>query len=479
MRTHRVIAPLLSLLMGMAAASGTAQQATAAAEAGPRPLPAVLADYVRTALAGNLALRASGLEVERSVAALNEARARFLPTLDLEARYTRARGGREIDIPVGTLVNPVYATLNQLLAAQGRPAPFGTVGNQTILFQREREQDTRIALRQPLWAPAIPAALRAQRALLEATEFARTALARRVQRDVSVAYLEWLRADRTVGIVASSQTLLEENLRVTDSLYRNGKVTEDQVLRAKAELLSVEQQSTEARHARSQAQSYLNFLLNRDLDTALEPCASEDTVARAGHELGALRSAALANRPELVQLERAARAAGAQVQLAHAGHLPTLSLGVDAGTQDERYDFGRGRNFGAVSLQLNWRFFDGGAARAAEHAARAEQRRLQTEREQTSQQIQLEVQQALERLESSADSLAAAAARAEAARAALRIASRKRDEGVISQVEFIDARSSLTSAELNLNATRIELLERQADLDYSTAAGPLPLPTGT
>ena len=75
-------------------------------------------------------------------------------------------------------------------------------------------------------------------------------------------------------------------------------------------------------------------------------------------------------------------------------------------------------------------------------------------------------------------SLRTATARAVAARAAFRIASRKRDEGVINQVEFIDARSTLTGAELNLNVTRFQLLARQADLDYATAAGTLPMYSG-
>ena len=44
-------------------------------------------------------------------------------------------------------------------------------------------------------------------------------------------------------------------------------------------------------------------------------------------------------------------------------------------------------------------------------------------------------------------------------------------------MEFIDARSSLTGAELNLNVTRFEVLARQAELDYATAAGILPLDT--
>ena len=117
------------------------------------------------------------------------------------------------------------------------------------------------------------------------------------------------------------------------------------------------------------------------------------------------------------------------------------------------------------------------AARAAPPCARPTRSRgaPQTQLSELTQQVQLEVQQSLDRLNTSADSLATAEARSEAARAGFRIASRKRDEGVISQVEFIDARSNLTGAELNLNVTRFEVLARQAELDYATAAGTLPL----
>jgi outer membrane protein len=435
-----------------------------------QPLGEVIDRYVLEALQSNLALQSESLGVEANMAALDGARAQFFPTLALAARYSRAEGGREIDVPLGTLLNPIYSTLNQLLAERGQPAQFPTITDQTIQFQREREQDTRVTLRQPLYAPAIPAAIRAQRAVLESSEFGRVALARRLKRDTTVAYLDWLKATKSVDIVQASTTLLEENLRVNESLFRNGKVTEDQVLRARAELLDVVQQLRDARNGQSQARSYVNFLRNRPLEGELIPAAIEGEVARAVHDLATLRAAALANRPELEQLERAAKAAESRVQLARADLKPTLSLGVDAGTQGEEYEFGRGRNFGMISLVLNWQFFDGGANRAEARSARATARQAATRRDEVALQIQLEVQQSLDRLDTTSDSLATARARAEAARA-----SRKRDEGVINQVEFIDARSSLTSAELNLNVTLFELLARQAELDYATAAGTLPL----
>src|SRR6187551_1592172 len=383
-----------------------------------RPLAAVIDDYVREGLHSNLALRAQSLEVERSVAALDEARARYFPEVGFAARYTRAEGGRTIELPLGQSLNPVYQTLNDLLVAQGQQPQFPVVQDETIAFMREREQDTRVTLRVPL---------------------------------------------------------LHENLRVNESLFRNGKITQDQVLRARAELLEVTQQSREAENAAAQSRSYLNFLLNRPLDTALENVEIGAEVAARTLALAELRSAALANRPELTELEHLTRASEAQVKVAKAQRWPTLSLGADGGTQGEEYEFGRGSNYATVSLLLNWTFFDGGARRAGVRQAAAEARRTATQLDELTQQVQLEVQQSLDRLNTSADSLATADARSDAARAAFRIASRKRDEGAISQVEFIDARSSLTGAELNLNVTRFQVLARQAELDFATAAGTLPL----
>lgn len=472
----RTAAPLstlaaAALVLGVVPQAALAQAAAAApAVTTVRPVAAVIEEYVRLGLGSNLGLRSATLEVERAEAALDAAQARFFPEAALAARYTRAEGGREVTLPLAAAFNPVYGTLNELLAADGKPPRFGSISDPSFMLQRAREQDTRITLRQPLYAPALPAALRARRALHEGSEFARLALAQRLRRDITVGYLDWLRAGRAATLVEASAALLAENLRITDSLFRNGKVTQDQVLRARAELLAVEQQATEARSARDQLQSYVNFLLNRPLDTALEAGDADGELRRTARDLAALRAGAVGSRPELAQAGRAADAARSQAEIARAARLPTLALAVDGGTQGDSYEFGRGRNFATLSLLLNWTLFDGGARKAEERAARLAERQAANRRDELEQQVQLEVQTALDRLTASEASLRTAEARAEAARAAFRISGRKRDEGVISQVEFLDARTSLTAAELNLNAVRFQLLARQADLDYATGA---------
>lgn len=123
---------------------------------------------------------------------------------------------------------------------------------------------------------------------------------------------------------------------------------------------------------------------------------------------------------------------------------------------------------------LSWKLFDGGAARAEAARSRLVARDLRLKRDDALQRVQLEVQQAVDRLRTAHDSLATARAREEAAAAAFRIATRKRDEGAISQVEFLDARNTLTAAQLNLNLTRFELAARRAELDHATGAAELP-----
>jgi outer membrane protein TolC len=438
--------------------------------ASARPVTVVIEEYVRAGIASNLALQSATLEVERSQAALDAARGKFFPEATIGTRYTRAEGGREITLPTGAALNPVYLTLNELLIADGKAPRFGTIEDPRFLLQREEEQETRLSIRQPLYVPAIPAAVRARRSLLEASEFARQALIGRLRRDITVGYVDWLRASRGARLIEASRSLLAENLRINESLFRNGKITQDQVLRAQAELLAVEQQLTEARNVRDQAASYVNFLLNRPLDSTLELADASGEISSAVADLSVLREAAVARRPEFAQLERTVRAASARVDAAKAARKPSIALGIDGGSQGEEYAFGRGRNFATVSVLLNWTLFDGGSRRAEVREARVAQRQAELQREQAAQQIRLEVQQALDRLQASEASLRTAEARAEAARAAFRIAGRKRDEGVISQVEFLDSRTTLTAAELNLNAVRFELLARQAELDYSTGA---------
>jgi outer membrane protein TolC len=153
--------------------------------------------------------------------------------------------------------------------------------------------------------------------------------------------------------------------------------------------------------------------------------------------------------------------------LARAAFKPRLLLGAEAGIQGDDYGFSDDERYALASVILRWNTFRGGADRAALAEARAFTDEVRATRDLAAQRVRLEVQQAVEDLEVADASLDTALKRAEAADGALRIATRKRDLGQINQTEFIDARRTMTDANLNLNRVRTEFLARIAELEYA------------
>jgi outer membrane protein TolC len=453
------------------------------------PAPAVPAAFVTVeeglrevlddALAANLELRAGAAAIQQRLAGLDQARARYLPVLDVAARYSWADGGRTIEFPAGDLLNPVYATLDELLVASGQAPRFPRVENQTITFLRGNEQETKLVLEQPLYEPRLGPAVAASQAEVDRATANLDALHARVVRDTQQAYYLWIAAQQAVLVLDATLELARSNLAANESLYRNGRITRDLVLRAEADLLEVEQQRIAAASRVRIAQAYINLLRNALL-AAPVPRAEIDapTVERfrarlvirlAGRspDTGTLQHLATNRRAELQSLDAAITGGEARQDLARAAFKPRLLLGAETGIQGDDYGFSEDERYALASVILRWNTFRGGADRAALAEARALTEELRATRDLAAQRVRLEVQQAVEDLEVADASLDTALKRAEAANGALRIATRKRDLGQINQTEFIDARRTMTDANLNLNRVRAEFLSRIAELEYA------------
>lgn len=458
------------------------QGAPVPAAAPPQPEASVedgLQIVLDDALAANLQLRAGAATVEQRLAALDQARARYLPVLDVAARYSVADGGRTIEFPVGDLLNPVYSTLDELLLAAGQAPRFPRVRNESIELLRSEEQETRLVLQQPIYEPRLGPAVEATRQDVARGEASLDALRSRVIRDTRQAYYQWLGAQEAALVIEATRDLAQANLHANESLYRNGRITRDLVYRAEADVLEIEQQSIAAASRVRIARSYVNLLRDAPLDAPL-PRASidEPTIMRfraellrrlAGRalDLAPLQDLATGTRAELAGLDAAVAAGEARQDLARAAFKPTLAFGAEAGIQGDKYGFGADERYVIASVILRWNAYRGGGDRAALREAHAFTEELRATRDLARQEVRLEVQQALEALEVADASLETAFKRTEAAAGAFRIATRKRDLGQISQVEFIDARQAHTESLLNLNRTRTEFLARIAELEYA------------
>jgi len=434
-------------------------------------LSRVTDSLVAEALAANQGLLAERAVVARRLAELDRARARYRPSLDFQSRYTQADGGRTIEFPLGDLLNPVYEALDAQLVAQGRPPQFPRVANQQFNFFREREQETTLTLSQPLYDPRLGAGRDGANAELAAAEAGVQAFRQRLVRDLKQAYYQWLRARSGSVILDETRQLAAENLRINDSLFAAGKVTEDRVFRARADLLEVEQQLLSMRNSASQLQTYVNLLRSRPGNTPLPEAvpASQDLAIADGRELSAevLQPEAVARRAELRQLDAAIAGAKAGGLAARAAFRPQVGLQLTTGIQGTRYGFSADERFALASVVVKFNLFAGGGDAAAVAAASARLQEARARREDVDYRVRMEVQQAVEDFLVQRAALRTAEQRLVAAEGAFRIVARKRDLGSANQAEFIDARRTLTEARLNIDNTRLAALASLAQLDYA------------
>jgi outer membrane protein TolC len=434
-----------------------------------------LDEYIRLGLQGNLALRQQELSLEKSLQALREVRGLYLPSLGIEARISAAGGGRTIDFPVGDLVNPIHLTLNQLLQANGQAPVFpGNLENINIPFYRPFEHDTRLRLVQGIFVPTLYPYHKIRRELSDAERLSCRVFARRLVLDIKTAYFNHLKAVRIGELLDETRKLLEENVRVSHSLFANQAATEEVVFRSQAELSKLDQQRSEAARNLALSRSYFNFLLNRPLTETIDIQPAFVRMFDPVPEAVTIEEESLRRREELMQLGHAATALSTQVRLHRAEYLPTLNAVIDYGFQADKLRFGKSDDFWMASLMVNWNLFNGFQSEARRKQAHFEQRRVEKQREEAAANIRLQLQDAVRSLQVAEQVLVAAAATQRLADASFAIIARKYEQRIVPQIEFIQAQNEATAARVGYQVALYELYIREAELEQCTARYALP-----
>lgn len=436
----------------------------------------ILDQYIQDALENNLSMHQKEFSLEMSIAALKEARGMFLPSLSIEARYTRAGGGRKISVPVGDFMNPVYAALNQLLGQPGQPPVFPTnIPNLTEPFLREEEHESKLRLIQPIFQPAILARYHINSSLKTIDQAARDIYGRELVLEVKKAYFNYLKTLQVQSLLQKTETLLVENQRVSQSLFDHDKVTKAVVLRAEAELYAFHQQQAEADKQHHLAMAWFNFLLNRPLDTGIavmEFTFDDSTVSRCeGAEDRALRQ-----REEITQLEEAVQITESQVYAAKSRFLPGISAVVDYGYQGEVYRFDNHEKFWMANLVASWNLFNGFQDKYKIDQTRVQQKAALMQLEEVKQQIRLQVMEARFNLNTAIKLIETVQAQLKVTRNSYKLIEVQYREGMVPHIEYIDARNRLTQAEVNAIVSRYDFQIRLAECEKAAADYPIRTP---
>ena len=190
-------------------------------------------------------------------------------------------------------------------------------------------------------------------------------------------------------------------------------------------------------------------------------------------------ASALARREELAQAGAGIRAAEAGVRLATASFLPSISLALDYGFQGRDLSFGADHDFLVGSVVVSWNLFNGGSDQARRQGAQADAERLRLRRQELEDQVRLDVRQAYQAAVVARDAIATAGARLASAQRSFALIRRRYEEGLATQIEFLDARTSFTNAELNRVQTVYRYAIRYVDLERAAALRDLDRNRGT
>ena len=405
---------------------------------------AILDNYVKVGIENNLALKQLQNNYEESLYKLKEARGYFYPNVSLNARMTMANGGRSILFPTGDLLNPVYATLNELTASNN----FPQISNEEINFIRTFEHDTRLSLVQPVFNPGIYYNSKIQKELTHSRAIDKNIYQRNLVAEIKTAYMNHLKAMKWMELLQESKKLIEENIRVNQSLYDNNKVTIDYIYRSEAELSKLEQQIAEAERSSDVSAKYFNFLLNkslnseikldRDLDENLPQfpiLENTDEIAIGRSEIDLINSYAHAN-----QLSQ---------KLYKSNYLPTLAIAADYGFQGEEYAFNFGSDFTIFSVALQWNLFSGMQRAAQLQQAKIRGATLEQRQEEILNQLELQINAAYLDLTTSIKAIDAAKKQQLSAEQSFKLINKKYTAGQVSLLEYLDAQTTLTNSREN------------------------------
>jgi outer membrane protein TolC len=359
--------------------------AAAPAPAPPLSLPAA------TSAALQQVSQLQQAQIQEQVAAedLKQARAALLPRLRDSFTLTYNSPAR----PPGDPASPSFLSADAVHAYENL---FGVAGE---------------------WNLGLVAAVRRNRALLDAaragTEVARRALVRGVGESYYGAALA------TAKRIAAEESLraAEEFEHVTELNFRAGEVPEVDAIRARLQTAARRDDLAQAREAELIADASLGTLLGYGFERtpSIEPLPQSVDV----HLLESLTAAGIARRPELAQLAAESRAARADVAGARSAFLPSITYSVDRGFNSESLQPADVRQHrGTLAMAgIDVPLFDWGATRSRLRQAQLQARAAEVQRELTMRELQLEFVTARQEATTAAE-------RVENARAALADAER-------------------------------------------------------
>lgn len=427
----------------------------------------VLDAYIKTSFEQNIVLQQKNISLEKAQNSLKVAKSWFLPSVSLQAGYQTAEGGRNIPLPLGDMLNPIYTTLNQLTGS----SDFPMINNRTVNFLPKNFHDAKVRTTVPILNTDIVYNKRIAEQQLLLQEYEVQIYKRDLVREIKNAYYSYLGALAAVEIYKSGLALAKEGLRVNEKLLENGNGLPAYVLRSQSEVEEVKATLLDAEQKVENARLYVNFLLNREAGEAIEIEKNTYNLSKIEEALVGINLSE--QREELKAIDHAVAINKNIQKMNSLFAVPKLGAFLDVGTQSEGFRFNDDTRYYLLGLQLEIPIFSGNRNTLRIKESNLELKNTQLNANLLAQQLALKVKTSQNNLRSAYQTYQSSLKRLEAAASYLRLIERGYLAGSNSFIETVDARSQYTAANIIVNANKYKVLQAMADVERETASYPI------
>lgn len=425
----------------------------------------VLEGYLQQGLQSNLVLQQRNLSLQNALYALKQARNLYIPSLDFQAGYTTAEGGRDIQLPVGDMLNPVYSTLNQFMGQNA----FPLIENQQINFLPKNYYDARIRLSVPILNMDIIHNKRIQEKQWMIRENEVEIYQRELVKEIKTTYYSYLSALKAVEIHQNAIQLAEEGKRTNEKLIEAGNGLHAYVLRSETEIAQAIAKLNAAELQLKTVQRYFNALLNREADATIEAAGTERIIP-----FIETTTVSAQDREELESMEYMVTLREDVVRMNKQVFVPKLNGFADAGSQAEGFKFNEQSRYYMVGLQLNIPIFNGNRNILKVKEAKNEVEIAKLQKAYAEQQLDVAVTSAYNEVLASKSNYETTLKQLEMAETYFRLIDKGYAAGVNTYIETVDARTQLTAAKLATSVYYYQFLTALAKLERETASYPIP-----
>jgi outer membrane protein len=428
----------------------------------------ILEAYIQEAFSNNLTIKQQQTDLDKAQTAIRQAKALFYPTLSFDANYTLAAGGRRIAFPIGDLLNPVYGTLNQLTQSNA----FPKLENQEIQFLPNNFHETKLNFSAPLYNTDLKYNRKIQEKLFSTKAMQMEAYKQELRYQVTEAYLNHAKAMEAEKIWNNALKTLDELLRFNESLVRNNVATKDIVATVQYEIAKANHEIFALQGNQKTAKAYFNFLLNKDLGTAiqLDSNYTQQNLVKSYGE-NTLKEALQYNfgaRKELDALDLAKAAADLNVTRNELNRkFPDFYVGGNLGFQGFGYSFKKDQAYVLAQFGLSYNLLDGGLQKSKTQEAKLEVIKIEQQKTAVNQQLKLQATTAFYAFETAYNLFETDKVGVLRANAVFNIVNSKYRAGQALLIEYIDAQNRATQAQLQQSLSWYDVLRNAASLQWA------------